>query len=345
MENDNILEILYDIKDGSHKEIDWKKHRLITIRLAKAYKRLNSSKYGRIISCATYLEFKRFADNSLKLKFANFCQLRLCPTCNWRRSKKIFAQVSRIMNDIEKDYAFIFLTLTVKNCAYSELNNTFDNMVSGFKKLITRKEFKAAVRGWAKCFEITHNWKSREFHPHYHCILAVDKNYFKSNLYIKQEVWCDLWRSCLGADYKPIVDVRAFTESEKGKGKEVAEVAKYTIKSSNIMANLAGLSEYGEDVYKEAESITNRITDELVITLDVALKNRRLIGFGGIFKERHRALNLGDINGDLVHTEVDGVNKGSDYKIERYHWHIGLKNYVRYESDLTKGGGDNDGTE
>jgi len=213
-------------------------------------------------------------------------------------------------------------------------------MVLGYKKLITRKEFKAAVRGWARCFEVTHNWKRREFHPHFHCILAVDKNYFKSGLYVKQDKWCELWRSCLCVDYKPIVDIRAFTESEKGKGKEVAEVAKYTIKSSNIMVNLQGIYSYGEDVYKEVESITNRITDEIVITLDSALRNRRLIGFGGVFKEKHKALNLGDIDGDLIHTEVDGSHKGSEYQTERYHWHIGLKNYVRYESDLTKGDGE-----
>jgi len=337
MNKDNILEILYDIKNGE-KEVDWRKRRLLAMRLAQAYKRIKSPKYHRIIDCASSLGFRRYTDKTLKLCYANFCQIRLCPMCNWRRSKKLFAQISRIMDDIRELYGFVFLTLTVKNCKGNDLIKSIDDLVSAFKTLCLRKQFKQAVKGWVKCFEVSFNWNTKEFHPHYHCILAVDKNYFKSKLYINQNDWCELWRSCLGVDYKPIVDVRAFTESEKGKGKEVAEVAKYTIKSSNIMANLTGISSYGEDVYKKAKEYTNSITDEIIITLDKALANRRLIGYGGVFKEKHKELDLSDVDDDLIHTEVDSVDSGLDFNIERYHWNIKRKVYVQYESDLTKGG-------
>ena len=47
-------------------------------------------------------------------------------------------------------------------------------------------------------------------------------------------------------------------------------------------------------------------TDEL---LDAALENRRLIGYSGIFKKKHKELNLDeDVDTDLVHTEVDSIN-------------------------------------
>jgi plasmid rolling circle replication initiator protein Rep len=146
--NDNMFEILYDVKSDGDKEISWRLHRLITLRLAQAYKRINSSKYKRIIECGGYLEFRRYSDNALKLKTANFCQTRLCPTCNWRRSKKIFAQVSKIMDNIQSDYEFVFLTLTVKNVKGEALKKQISSMVAAYKTLCLRKRFKDAVRGW-----------------------------------------------------------------------------------------------------------------------------------------------------------------------------------------------------
>jgi plasmid rolling circle replication initiator protein Rep len=330
-------DFLHDVKGDSVKEMTWRLHRLITLRLAKAYKRIGSRKYRKVVDCGGLLEFKRFEDGSLRLKYATFCKTRLCPMCNWRRSMKTFAAVSRIMNDIENNYGFVFLTLTSRNIEGRELSGHIDKMVSAYKKLIERKRFTAAVRGWVRCFEVTHNWQSREYHPHYHCILAVDKTYFKSELYIQQDEWCELWRSCMDLDYTPVVDIRAFTESEKGKGKEVAEVAKYTIKSSNIMANLNAVNDYGEDVKVMARRLTDTVTDEIVMTLDSALKNRRLMGFGGIFKQKHKDLNIKD-DDDLIHTGTDITHNVLNYEIERYRWDIQHRNYIKTE----KKGGDNE---
>lgn len=73
--------------------------------------------------CATVLQFKKDTEQKRKLHQAYFCQLRLCPVCNWRRSLKIFSQVSKIIQAIEQDreHAYIFLTLTQKNVSGEEL--------------------------------------------------------------------------------------------------------------------------------------------------------------------------------------------------------------------------------
>jgi plasmid rolling circle replication initiator protein Rep len=241
------------------------------------------------------------------------------------------------MAAIEDDYKFVFLTLTCRNVEGAYLNNTMNAMFASYKTLCLRKRFKAAVRGWIRCFEVTYNWKSREFHPHWHCILAVDSSYFTSDLYITQDEWCLLWQSCLDIDYKPIVDIRTFTESEKGKGKEIAEVAKYTIKSSNIMANLTGIAPYSQDIQDEVRRITDCITDDIVSTLDYALENRRLFGYGGIFKEKHKELNLTDVDGDLIHAGEDGTRAILEYVIEHYRWNIGIRQYVRIENEKGRG--------
>jgi len=253
--------------------------------------------------------------------------------CNWRRAKKVFFQVSRIMSKINENYRFVFLTLTVKNVTGDELNGQIDTMYKAFKTLCLRVRFKSAVRGWCRVFEITHNWKTQEFHPHFHVVLAVDTNYFTPSNIIKQDDFCKMWQSCLGVDYKPIVDVRTFTESERGKGKEVAEVAKYTIKASNILADLRGVSEYGQDIQAEAKKISENITDEIIITLDKALTNRRLIGHGGIFKKTHNSLKLDDdLDGGLIHTGDDVTsNGGMAFSVERYGWHMYERNYFRLE--------------
>jgi plasmid rolling circle replication initiator protein Rep len=234
------------------------------------------------------------------------------------------------MDDIRDDYEFIFLTLTVKNVEGKDLENQINRLVEAYKTLCKRKQFKNAVRGWAKFFEITHNWKTREYHPHYHCVLAVDKSYFTSELYISQDDFCKLWQSCLNVVYKPIVDIRVFNESEKGKGKEVAEVAKYTIKSSNIMANLQNISEYSQEIQDEIKNFTDKITDDIVLTLDAALENRKLIGFGGIFKQKHKELNLTD--DDLIHTQISGEQSSLEYQIECYRWDISHRDYVKIKS-------------
>jgi plasmid rolling circle replication initiator protein Rep len=247
------------------------------------------------------------------------------------------------MGEIENDYRFVFLTLTCRNVSGKDLSQQIDILVSAFQKLCKMKRFTAAVRGWCRCFEITHNWDRRDYHPHYHVILAVDKSYFTSDLYIKQNDWCLIWQSCMNVNYKPIVDVRVFKDSEKGKGKEVAEVAKYTIKASNIMANLSGVSEYNQEIQDEVKRFTDRITDDIVMTLDTALANRRLIGFGGIFKQKHKELNLdkNEDNDDLIRSGNDGTQNIMEYEIERYRWDIGHRNYVKIIEGSENYGGDN----
>jgi len=249
------------------------------------------------------------------------------------------------MDSIENDYEFLFLTLTCKSVSGVNLDSQFDTLISAFKTLCLRKQFKKVVRGWCRALEVNYNWQSQEYNPHIHAILCVDKNYFKSDYYIQQDDFCLMWQSCLGVDYKPIVDIRTFTESEKGKGKEVAEVAKYTIKTSNIMANLQGIKPFSQEIQDAAKKMTDRLTDEIVFTLDAALRNRRLIGYGGIFKQKHKELNLDeDLDSDLIRT-TDDVNEqdGLAFVIECYRWHIGLRNYVRIETE-TDTGSDTDST-
>lgn len=243
--------------------------------------------------------------------------------CMKRRSKKIYGQASKVMNVAQNKYEFLFLTLTIKNCKAEDLKETLDLMFKSWTKMFRRAAIQKAVKGWFRGLEVTHNLDHNSesyntFHPHFHVILAVNKSYFKSKNYLKQSDFKELWKSCLGVDYDPIVDVRRFRASDKKElAKSLAEATKYTVKDSDFIIN--------EDII---------LTDCAIYTLDQALANRRLTAWGGELKEIHKQLNLDDAeDGDLVNTDnEDEIREDLNYIIECVGWNFGLSNY--YINDI-----------
>ncbi len=314
--------ILKDTKNG--KDNNWKERKESTLDLAASYKRIGSNKFYRVLDCSTFLEFRLTVANDLKLTNANFCKVRLCPMCSWRRSLKIFGQVSRVMDYVEEcyNYRYIFLTLTVKNCYSEDLRDTLDLMTKAFNKMNQRRAFKQAIKGYFRSLEITYNKDDDNYHPHFHIILAVNKNYFTDDkIYLSQKKWTNLWKSCLKVDYTPIVHVKRIKEDDKkGFGKAVAETAKYTVKADDFL------------IRDEKGNIQENLTDEVVETLDHALHRKRLTAFGFIFKEIHKKLNLDDAeDGDLTNTDNEEIREDLTNIILRYQWNIGIKNYVLVE--------------
>lgn len=317
----NQLEILSD-KDVKGKERPWRDKKMKTIPLAESYKRLGIKKYYRVRDCGDYLEFKKFSDNTLKLNKANFCKVRLCPMCSWRREKKTFTQVSKVMDKAleEKEYRFLFLTLTCKNVLGSDLLDTLNDLFHSFKKFTERKKIKSAIKGWFRALEITHNLDvdSKDYdtyHPHFHVILMVNKSYFNDpNYYISQEEWTSLWKQSMKVDYTPIVNIKVFkTGTKKEVAKSVSESAKYTVKDNDYIV-------VGDE----------EMTDSAVMILDKALENRRLIAFGGELKKIHKQLSFDDaIDGDLIHRNDDEIREDIEFIIQGYKWHIGYKQYFK----------------
>lgn len=314
--------------------------------LAQSYDRIGyENKAQRVNDCGTWLEFRRplgedsapphaptgaeavGSSEGWKLHNANFCRDRLCPMCSWRRSYKVFAQVSQIMDYIADDYVFLFLTLTVPNCSADELAQTIDDMQNGFHKFMKYKRIKTAVRGFFKALEVTRNKDNGTFHPHFHNIIAVNKNYFKSDKYIKRDEWLELWQKAMQDPTITQVDIRRCKPKEeiqdgekavKALGAAVAEVAKYSVKSSDYL------------LPDDEET-----TDSIVITLGAALHSRRLCAFGGVFDEVRKKLQLDDIeNGDLI--VVDGSELRSDVAvmIKKYGWSCGAYKLIEERREV-----------
>ena len=348
------VEFLED-KSFSCKVRDWsgkKKRNLslseIYMMIKESYRKIHSEKFNRFFNreersrmCATVLQFKKDTEQKRKLHQAYFCQLRLCPVCNWRRSLKIFSQVSKIIQAIEQDreHAYIFLTLTQKNVSGEELDQELDKMMKAWNRFLGYKKVKDVVKGSYRGLEITYDKESKikkrmyqekkdyykklglkvgnknpnfdMYHPHFHVLIVVRKGYFTSKEYLSHEVWRELWAKAMRLDYLPQVNVKRV----KGNTAEaVAETAKYVAKDSDYV------------IEKDLDLSMN-----VVETLDYALERRRLVSFSGIMKEWHKKLNLDDTeDGDLVYidSEKDEELEG-EMTLETYAWNVGYMNYVR----------------
>lgn len=299
-------------KTARGKERPWKINKLSNGYIALAYDEVDPSKANRMRDCASWLEFEIGDDNVKKLHNANFCRVRLCPICAWRRSLKTFGQVSAVVEKLADDYKYVFLTLTVRNCSSDELSDTITHLNKSFDRMTKYVVWKKAVKGYFRSLEVTHNTKENTYHPHYHCLLCVNKSYFTSRNYISQNDFTQMWKKALKIDYTPIVHVESIKHS---KAKAIAEVAKYSTKASEIIC------------FDDWD-----LTVETVRVLDAALANRRLTTFSGVMRDVHKKLHLDDSeDGDLVHTETEQLSSKSDDDVKTiaYVWHSGYNQYVR----------------
>lgn len=318
---------LHDLqKDG--KERPWKEKKLKSLKVSAAYNRIGLSNKGfRMAMCGSNLDFRVYNDDKRKLHSANFCKQRLCPMCNWRRSKKVFAQMSQIMDEAQRnpDKEYAFLTLTVRNCLGEDLRSTLDKMLKAYDKLFKRREIVRWVDGAFRAIEITHNLDINSewfdtYHPHIHCILMVDKSYFsvENELSWNKMRWVQLWQESFAADYAPSVDIRkTYGDSAGTVTKAVIEAAKYAVKDADYLI---------EDNLE--------LQDKTIRVLDDALAGKRLLSFRGEFAKIRKRLKLDDIeSGDLVETGEDSeLREDLNYIIEHYRWSMGYSKYLRVEA-------------
>jgi hypothetical protein len=183
------------------------------------------------------------------LQGARLCGCRLCPFCEWRRTRAWRGRVIRGLTALLEErpkYRAVFLTLTVRNCAVGDLQQTVTDLHAGWKRLTKLAEFPTDL--WLRRTEVTFSGGSLgppeerglftrskgaqvpgsgerrkrkrpedlseenyllpfSCHPHLHALLIVPPSYFGKN-YIRHNRWRELWMMSARLDYPPIVDVR-----------------------------------------------------------------------------------------------------------------------------------------
>ena len=204
----------------------------------------DEKKAKRCEECGTFPLFELWehlmtAERRRKLKSANFCKVRWCPTCAWLKSRKYAGEVRSILIQLEalRPVRYIFLTLTTRNVLLPELKTALKTMSRAFNRLTEMPEFKGVVLGYIRALEaLGGNTQAGEAHPHFHVLLVVKPSYF-SNGYITQARWSELWQRCLRADYVPVVDVRKVKpkcEGRTARDSGIFETVKYIAKPQSV---------------------------------------------------------------------------------------------------------------
>lgn len=280
----------------SARDKPWDEHRGASDDVSMIYaSAVGFERYAqRMSDCSGLLQFA-WADNietgetCLKLSKAQFCRVRHCPVCQWRRSLMWQARFYQSLPTIVQEHPkarWLFLTLTVRNMPVCELRDALQHMNKSWQRLIKRKEFKA-VQGWIRTTEITRG-KDGSAHPHFHILLMVPPSWFRGQTYVKQQRWVELWGDCLQVDYAPTVDIRtvkprhdgesglAITEQLRG---AVSETLKYAVKPSDMVDDPDWFLTMTEQVHKlrfiatggalkDALRVDDESNDDLIVASD-----------------------------------------------------------------------------
>lgn len=183
------------------------------------------------------------------------CNRRLCPFCEWRRTRTWRARLLKGLEAYHLDQnrcSAIFLTLTVRNCRIYELRDTIKQMHSAFKRLTLIRGFPG--RAWFRRTEVTVNkgllqgspLLGSSLHPHIHALLLVRPSYWSRD-YWSQLKWQQEWQMAARLDYAPIIDIRrAKSKLQPSASRRdaciapILEAAKYTTKATDLL-DLGGL--------------------------------------------------------------------------------------------------------
>ena len=259
------------LTDYSQKDAPWDTHRANSQAVERMYADGPASDpdefsklVKRMLLCSGVLGFTRAVDEHTgeiryRLKTARFCRVRHCPVCGWRRTMRNKARFLKTLPKLLEAYPthrFLFLTLTVPNCAIGDLRATLGEMNKAWQRLIKRKEF-SKVDGWVRSTEVTYSTSRKgNAHPHFHVMLMVKPSYF-SKYYIRQDQWLQAWRDATRDQSITQVNIKTM----RGE-KAIAEVLKYSVKEADLIESPAWLFELTRQV-----------------------KNLRFIATGGLLKE------------------------------------------------------------
>ncbi len=283
MANDLATVLLYKISTVMNEQ-PWDEMKSRSMIISGLYRETGFDHYAdRILECSRRLKFglgyfdPATLSIALKLLHADFCRVRHCAMCQWRRSVRWQARAFQILPGVLSKYSghrWLFLTLTVRNCAIDNLRSMIAGMNDGFKKWTKRKGWPAI--GWMKSLEVTRG-KDGSAHPHFHALLMVPPSYFKGTNYKSQADWTSDWQSTMKLDYKPIVNIKSVRKVESS----IPELLKYTTKSDDLI-----------------------IDAQWLLDLTIQMDGLRAIAPGGVFRDALR--EIGEEPQDLIGRNPDG---------------------------------------
>lgn len=212
--------------------------------------KISDKKLKRVQECSSKINMISNAEKTKgMLSGGEFCNDRMCPRCSKRMMKKKAIEIIKLLAVAKQkyDYEFIFLTLTAPNVKAEMLDAEIKDFNKSFERMSKIKDFKACSNGYMRKLEITYNAERNDYHPHFHCIIAVNKSYFKSKNYISRKKWLEMWQSAKRDKTITQVDVRKIELLEF---KNIYEIATYSAKHKDLYDNGAKVFEVFYKVFK-----------------------------------------------------------------------------------------------
>lgn len=213
------------------------------------------------------------------------CRDRWCPVCMARRAAAVRAEawVAAVkIAALRPELRWLLLTLTLRNVVLEELRATVRRIGRGWQRLVQRRDWPGVA--WMRSLEVTRG-SDGSAHPHVHAIVAVEPDYFRSDAYLPTERWSELWGEAIGADYRPVVDVRVVRP-----GRDIWRSLRGRVLGRewrDILAVGAAIGEAAKYPLKLARSATDDPAwlREAVRQLDGV----RQVSYGGMWAPAHRA--------------------------------------------------------
>jgi plasmid rolling circle replication initiator protein Rep len=270
-------------------------------------------KSERMEWCGRQLLFAVAREGRHKLKSAQFCRIRFCPRCVWRRSlawKARWYQAWPQLQELAPKARYFHLVLTVPNVPVTELRETILKMSKAWDRMRARKTWPAL--GFVRATEVTIEKKREGYvHPHFHCLIMVSSSYF-SKRYMSAEDWRAYWAKGLGVEpetltkpYIRAVDPKGGLEAVAG---AVKEVFKYAVKGIEMKSN-----DRGDWV-------------PTLLEMDRQLKGTQATSLGGLIRDVFRGEE------EISEEEMLAYSDEPDFEAEQYWeyvWNFVERHYER----------------
>lgn len=159
-----------------------------------------------VLNCNDYWFFDHYRNfQIMDVTHINLCHNRLCPNCAKMRQATLLYKFSPLIEEISETCDLFHLSVSIPNVSAEEFEDSVDNILEAFSRLMKFFFGKQKIKGvnflnfgWraaARSFETTYSlrrWKkAKEYHPHIHCILALDKadtQKYSDSLTIKKHI-------------------------------------------------------------------------------------------------------------------------------------------------------------
>lgn len=269
--------------------------------------KISGEKIARAEMCSSYFTaLTNITFTKSKIVKANRCKDKFCAICQKVQSIKNELSLQVIYDYVKDvtDYQFIFVTFTAPNIKAEELIKELDDYKLALDRFFKNKRIKKINKGYVAKLEITYSLERDDYHPHFHTIMAVPKNYFENpSIYIKHSDMLEIWKKAKQDNTITQLNVKKVkNKNVSGISSEILELSKYLVKSEDYLSSL-----------------------EIFETLYNSTYRRRAFRFGGIFRDGYKKFKNGELE---KYKKLDNVRY--EYLL-KYNYRFDDKKYERID--------------